>query len=100
MNRISSSLAVVALGTALFGCSAASQGTVQGGAKLEAQGLHRHSPTHRRLLSNPRQLHEQRQHLRGPLSLTTQPLACLRSGAAAPRSGFGPRAAPYRGGGG
>ena len=37
MNRISASLAVVALGTALFACSAASQGTAQGGAKLEAQ---------------------------------------------------------------
>ena len=37
MNRISASLAVVALCTALFGCSSASQGTAQDGGKLEAQ---------------------------------------------------------------
>ena len=37
MNRITTRLAVVALCTALFACSPASQGTAQAGAKLEAQ---------------------------------------------------------------
>jgi len=37
MNRISASLTLVALCTALSACSAAGEGTAQGGAKLEAQ---------------------------------------------------------------
>jgi hypothetical protein len=37
MNRISASITVVALCMTLFACSTASEGTAQGGAKLEAQ---------------------------------------------------------------
>ena len=86
MNRISASLGVVALCTALFSCSEQARELLRAGRSSRRKTTSTFASSSRATLKSSTTARTTATRTR-TFSLTTQRLACLRSGATAPRSG-------------